>query len=87
MEKLKQEEVLKRVYDTLNHVRGGQGIDLLKHKPIADQIESKVNDLARLLKELEDDNVQLTQKNKKLQDKLTKREDEIQSAIEENEDL
>ncbi len=57
-DRLKQEEVLKRVFESLTHIRGG--LEITRHKSMAEQVESKVGDMNRLIKELEDDNVQLT---------------------------
>ena len=73
------EDRMREVYDRLLEIRGVGGLSVTQQmntggKNIVDMVERKCEDLARLLSEMESDNLELTEKNKKLHDALSQRE-------------
>ena len=78
-EKRSTEDRLREVYDRLLEIRGVGGLSVTQQmksgsKNIVDMVERKCEDLARLLREMESDNLELTEKNRKMHESLSQRE-------------
>jgi Asp-tRNA(Asn)/Glu-tRNA(Gln) amidotransferase B subunit len=71
--------------ERLASLRGTNSIEKPLGKSTLEIIERRVEDLARLLKEMESDNIEMTHKCKKLNEIVLAREKEVSELIDENE--
>eukprot|EP00347_Sterkiella_histriomuscorum_P007164 403350016 len=85
-----QEQVLREALETITQlVNGGQKYKATSkkaNKNVSQQLSDKINELARQMKEINQENQDFTQQVKTLTEKLSERKNELQQVIDENQE-